>query len=266
MPELPEVETIRRELTAAILDKKITGVMVHDPRVIREPLPQAFVRGLTGVAVSRILRKGKLLIWELSSGKSLAIHLKMTGQLIYPGAGNGSRVSFRLDDGKLLDFNDQRLFAELRLVDDWRLLSFVQGLGPEPSALSPTQFNAILAARKTKIKPLLMDQKIISGIGNLYAAEALFRAGVHPERPAMSLSDKEKQTLFTQIKLTLDEAIRFKGSSVDAYVRLTGQPGGYVAHHRVYERQGKPCPVCGAPIRKMTLAGRGTCFCPRCQK
>lgn len=266
MPELPEVETIKRELEKAVLGKKITGVYVHDARVIREPAPEKFQKGLTGSVIKNILRKAKVLILELSNGKSLVIHLKMTGQLVYPGDEKRARVSFHLSDGKILDFNDQRLFAELRLLDDWRSLKFIQGLGPEPFDISADKFKEMLTAKKTKIKPLLMDQAFISGVGNLYAAEALFRARIHPARPAQSLSDKEKELLFKEIRDTLSEAIKYKGSSVDQYVQLTGGPGNYVKYHKVYDRVGKPCIACKTPIKRISLGGRGTYFCPKCQK
>ena len=187
MPELPEVETIKRELVKAVLGRKITEVCVHNPAVIRQPSTEKFKKGLSGAGIKNILRKAKVLILELSNGKSLVIHLKMTGQLIYPGDGKKSRVSFKLSDGKMLDFNDQRLFAELRLLDDWHNLKFIQGLGPEPFDLMVDRFKEMLAAKKTKIKPLLMDQTFISGVGNLDAAEVLFRAKIHPERPAQGL-------------------------------------------------------------------------------
>jgi formamidopyrimidine-DNA glycosylase len=266
MPELPEVETIKRELEKAVLGKKITGVIVNNPKVIREPKQSDFIKGLTNVRVKNILRKGKLLILELSSGKSLAIHLKMTGQLIYPGSGKTSRVSFKLSDGKWLDFNDQRLFAEMRLINDWHNLKFIQGLGPEPFALSAGEFKQMLSNKKTKIKPLLLDQTFIAGVGNLYAAEALFRARVHPQRQALSLSDKEKEALFKEIKDTLREAVEHKGSSLDQYVQLSGSPGDYVKYHKVYGREGKPCLVCKTAIKRISLGGRGTYFCPKCQK
>lgn len=266
MPELPEVETIKRELGKAITGKKITGVIVHNPKVIRYPKVEEFSAGLKDNTIKNILRKGKLLILELSSGKTLAIHLKMTGQLVYPGNGKVSRVSFKLSDGKILDFNDQRLFAELRLIDDWRALKFVQELGPEPFDLTVEQFRAMLEKKKTKIKPLIMDQRFISGIGNLYAAEALFRARINPARTAQSLSDKEKELLLREIKDTLIEAIKYQGSSVDQYVKLDGKPGGYVKFHKVYDREGKPCLVCKKPIKRIALGGRGTYFCPHCQK
>jgi len=266
MPELPEVETIKRELEKVVLGKKITEVCVYNPKVIRQPDVDKFKKGLTGASIKNILRKAKVLILELSHGKSLVIHLKMTGQLIYPGNGKTSRVSFRLSDGKVLDFNDQRLFAELRLMDNWQNLKFIQGLGPEPFDLSVDKFKAMLAGKKTKIKPLLMDQTFISGVGNLYAAEALFRARIHPERPAASLSEKEKELLFQEIKDTLREAIQHKGSSVAQYVQLSGKPGDYAQYHKVYDREGKPCVVCKTPIKRISLGGRGTYFCPKCQQ
>jgi formamidopyrimidine-DNA glycosylase len=266
MPELPEVETIKRELEKVVLGKKITEVCVHNPLVVRQPSVERFKTGLKGAIIKNILRKAKVIILELSNKKSLVIHLKMTGQLIYPGDGKKSRASFHLSDGKILDFNDQRLFAELRLLDDWRSFKFIQGLGPEPFDMSLEQFKERLASKRTKIKPLLMDQAFISGIGNLYAAEALFRAKIHPERPAVSLKDKEKEALFKEIKDTLNEAIYYKGSSVDQYVQLSGQRGEYVKHHRVYGREGKPCFVCKSPIKRTALGGRGTYFCPKCQK
>lgn len=266
MPELPEVETIKRELEKAVLGKKITKVCVHNPAVIRQPSIEKFKAGLQGVSVKRVLRRAKMLILELSGGQALTIHLKMTGRLIYPGNDQGSRVSFHLSDGKILDFFDQRLFAELRLIDDWRSLPFIRGLGPEPFDLKPEAFRALLSKKKTRIKPLLMDQTVISGIGNLYAAEALFRARINPARPANSLSDKEKGILFKEIQETLQEAIQYKGSSVDDYVQLSGEPGDYVRYHKVYDREGKPCVACKTPIKRIALGGRGTYFCPRCQK
>jgi len=266
MPELPEVETIKRELEKAVLGKKITAVMINNPQVIKQPKKEEFTKELKNTAIKSILRKGKLLILELSSGQSLAIHLRMTGQLVYPGNAKHSRVSFKLSDGSILDFNDRRLLGELRLLDDWRSLKFIKELGPEPFDLSIDKFKHMLSTKKTKIKPLLMDQTFISGVGNLYAAEALFRARIHPERPASSLLDKEKELLLRQIQDTLSQAIRHRGSSVDQYVQLSGQPGDYVKYHKVYDRKGRPCFVCKTTIKRITLGGRGTYFCPRCQR
>ncbi|MFH0827810.1 MAG: zinc finger domain-containing protein, partial [Candidatus Omnitrophota bacterium] len=185
---------------------------------------------------------------------------------VYPGGGNKSRVVFEFSDGKLMDFNDQRLFAELRLLDDWRSLKFIRELGPEPFDLSPAEFKTMLSAKKSKIKPLLMDQSFISGIGNLYAAEALFRAKINPARPANSLTGKEKVLLLEQIKKVLTDAVKSGGSSIDDYVRLSGEKGDYARQHQVYGRQNQLCFVCGALIKRTVLGGRGTFFCPKCQK
>ena len=266
MPELPEVETIKRELEKAVLGKKITKVSIINPKVIKEPSPKEFQRQIPGSTIKNILRKAKLLIFELSSGKFLAIHLKMSGQLIYPGKNSKlTRIIFYLSNGKTLDFNDGRLFAELRLVSDWQKLKFIQSLGPEPFDLSCEHFKKMLASKKTKIKPLLLDQTFVSGIGNIYANEALFRAKIHPARPANSLSEKEKESLFTEIKETLKEAIAHKGSSVDQYVQLSGEDGGYAKYHKVYDREKQPCLKCKTPIQRISLGGRGTYFCPHCQ-
>jgi len=266
MPELPEVETIKRDLEKIILGKKITAVCVHNPTVIREPLPEKFKQGLAGARINNVLRRAKVLILELSNGKSLVVHLKMTGQLVYPGDGKNARVVFHLSDGKTLDFNDQRLFGELRLLDDWRNLKFIQGLGPELGDLALAKFKSMLAEKKTKIKPLLMDQTFISGIGNLYAAEILFCAKINPERRACGLLGKEKELLFKCVRDILAEAIRCGGSSTDDYVRLSGKKGEYVKQHKVYGREGKPCFICKGRIKRTALGGRGTYFCPKCQK
>lgn len=267
MPELPEVETIKRELEKAVIGKKITKVTVINPKVIKEPHPKKFQKEITGATIKNIIRKAKLLIIELSNGKFLTIHLKMTGQLIYPGKHSKlARIIFGLSNGKNLDFNDGRLFAELRLVDDWKKLKFIQGLGPEPFAVSLDKFIEMLSRKKTKIKPLLLDQAFVSGVGNIYANEALFRAKIDPKRPANTLLQKEKELLFNELKATLKEAIAHKGSSVDDYVQLSGENGGYAKYHKVYDREKKPCLKCKTPIQRIKLGGRGTYYCPYCQK
>jgi len=266
MPELPEVETIKRELEKSVTGKTIRRVIINNPRIIREPSPEKFARGLQGKTITKILRRAKVLILELSGGNALVMHLKMTGQLVYPGNGKGSRVSFEFSDSSILDFNDNRLFAELRLLDDWKDLKFIRELGPEPFDITQEQFSALLSPRTTKIKVLLMDQTVISGIGNLYAAEMLFAARIDPRRPAKSLSGGEKERLFKAMREVLTQAIQYKGSSVDNYVQLSGKPGGYVPYHRVYGREGKSCPGCEGKVKRIALGGRGTYFCPSCQK
>jgi formamidopyrimidine-DNA glycosylase len=266
MPELPEVETIKRDLEKIILGKKIIQVSAHNSRVIREPAPAIFKKSLQGLTIKNILRRGKLLIFELSNGLALTVHLKMTGQLVYPGGSQKSRVAIHFSGGKILDFNDQRLFGELRLVRNWENLKFVQGLGPEPFDLTDADFKDMFAKKKTKIKPLLMDQTFICGIGNIYAAEILFRAKIDPYRPAQSLTEQEQESLHKEMKKVLNKAIKYGGSSVDDYVRVSGKNGDYRRFHQVYGRAGKPCFVCGNPVRKITQAGRGTYFCAKCQK
>jgi len=266
MPELPEVETISQDLRNNLLGKRITEVYIHNPAVIREPSAEKFKKGLVGLKIENVLRKAKVLILELSNGKSLVIHLKMTGQLVYPGEGKVSRVVFKLSNHKQLDFNDQRLFAELRLLDDWHKLPFIQNLGPEPFDLNLSQFKEMLRKRKTKIKPLLMDQKFISGIGNLYAAEILFASRINPLRSAQSLTDKEIKLLFEETVKILSKAIDYGGSSVDNYVRLSGKKGEFVKFHKVYDRENKPCFFCKTLIKRINQGGRGTYFCPKCQK
>lgn len=266
MPELPEVETIKRELEKTILHKEIVDIVINNPAVVKNIKIENFSKELKGVSVKNIIRKGKLLILELSSGKSLAIHLRMTGQLIYPGDPKQSRISFKISGGKWLDYRDRRMLGELRIIDDWHSLKFIQELGPEPFELTESRFKEMLKNKKTKIKPLLMDQTFISGVGNLYASEALFRAKIDPKRPALSLTDAESGLLFKEIKDTLQDAIKYKGSSVDQYIQLNGTKGDYVAHHKVYDREGKPCLVCKTPIKRISLGARGTFFCPKCQK
>jgi len=265
MPELPEVETIKADLSKLILGKKIIRVNIYNPKVIREPHPAAFKRSLEGLTIKHILRRGKLLILELSNGKFLTVHLKMTGQLVIPGGGKSSRLSFVLAGGMILDFNDQRLFGELRLVRDWKKLEFIQRLGPEPFDLTYADFKDMILKRKTEIKPLLLDQSFISGIGNIYAAEILFRAKINPHAKAQSLVRKEVSALYQEIQKVLKSAIKHGGSSVDDYVRVSGKNGDYARFHRVYGREGKPCLVCSNPVQRIDQAGRGTYFCAQCQ-
>jgi formamidopyrimidine-DNA glycosylase len=267
MPELPEVETIKRDLEKTILGAKIIKVCVHNAKVIRQPKPEAFKKGLQGKVIKRILRRAKLLILELSTGLSLTVHFKMSGQLVLRenDPSPKSRVVFYLSCGRILEFNDQRLFGELRLLSDWKKLKFIKHLGPEPFDLTYADFKDMLAKKKTRIKPLLMEQSFISGIGNIYAAEILFRCRINPLRSAQSLREVEKNILLKKIKSVLIAAVKHGGSSVDDYVRVSGKNGDYARFHQVYGREGKPCFVCKNPITRITQGGRGTYFCAKCQ-
>lgn len=265
MPELPEVETIKTDLQKIIIGKKIIRVIIHNPKVIRQPQPAIFKKSLEGLKIRSIFRRGKLLILELSNAKFLTVHLKMTGQLVVPGGAKTSRVSFVLSGGPVLDFNDQRLFGELRLVGDWKKLDFIKRLGPEPFDLTLVTFSDMLLKRKTEIKPLLLEQSFICGIGNIYAAEILFHAKINPQSPARSLSKEKKRVLYQEIQKVLKSAIKHGGSSVDDYVRVSGKNGDYARFHQVYGREGKPCFVCRKPIKRIVQGGRGTYFCAQCQ-
>ncbi len=265
MPELPEVETIRRQMQRLVRGKTISSVSVVDPRVVREPSAEQFSRSLAGARIEGVRRRAKLLILSLSGDRFLTIHLKMTGQLLYPGNGSRACVIVRFSDGSQLDFNDQRRFAELRLLSDWKDLAFVRRLGPEPQELSLPQFAELLGRSKRAIKQVLLDQSRIAGIGNLYAAEALFRARINPQRPSRSLKPAEQGALLRALRTVTQEAIRHGGSSIDNYVQLDGARGGYNRFHRVYAREKKPCRQCATPIRRITQSGRSTYYCPRCQ-
>lgn len=271
MPELPEVETIKNDLCKVACGKKILRVQIYNAKVIRQMRPSDFKKLLEGKFIRSIFRRGKLLILELSSGKFLTVHFKMTGQLVLRKsrpkrpATSICRVSFALNAGLTLDFNDQRLFGELRIVGDWRELKFIQTLGPEPFDLTFSSFKDMLLKRKTEIKPLLLDQKFIAGIGNIYAAEILFRAKINPRARAQNIKAAKQRLLYQQMQKVLTSAIKHGGSSVDDYVRVSGKNGDYAQYHQVYNRQGQPCFSCKTLIKRLAQGGRGTYFCPRCQ-
>ncbi|MBU2043861.1 MAG: DNA-formamidopyrimidine glycosylase [Candidatus Omnitrophica bacterium] len=266
MPELPEVETIKRDLTKTILNKKIVAVCIRKPKVIKEPSIAKFKKSLIGESAKEVIRQGKLLIIKFRPDKFLAVHLRIAGWLIYGHKEERARVSFQFSNGKFLHYMDQRLLGELRLIKDWRSLNFVKNLGPEPFTLRPEQFVQIFKSRKTKIKALLLDQTLIAGLGNIYAQEALFLAKIDPRRPANSLSSQEAKLLGLKLTAVLREGIKYKGSSVDSYRDLNGDKGGMEERLKVYGRKGQPCLICKTPITKIQLAGRGTSFCSHCQK
>lgn len=266
MPELPEVETIRRFLSRKILNKKISAIIVNDSRVIKEPALRQFKKSLKGARIQNILRRAKVLVFELDSGMYLVMHLRIAGWLLYGKKEKKARVSFKFSDNFYLNYMDQRVLGEMRLRQDYRDLSFIKKLAPEPFAMDAQQFKDALAGKKTTIKNLLMNQEVISGIGNIYAQEALFLSKIKPQRLAGSLSLAETRLLHKNLISVLKEAIRHKGSSVDTYRDPQGNKGTMAKHLRVYDRKGEPCYVCKEPIVKISLAGRGTCFCPQCQK
>jgi formamidopyrimidine-DNA glycosylase len=267
MPELPEVTTIQSQLRRKIVNKKIKEVLIKDKRIVKAISSKKFKAQVEGKTIKDILRRGKVLIIRLEESLFIIIHLRISGWLILSKEEERfSRIIFKLSNGELLNFCDQRVLGELRLVSDWQHLSVVKTMGPEPLDISKKEFLKLFEGKKTKIKPLLMDQRFIAGIGNIYAQEALFLAKIDPRRLANTLSLSEKSLLYEKIKYILKKAIENKGSSVDSYRVLDGTQGGMEEELKVYGREGELCCVCEKPLKKIALGGRGTCFCCHCQK
>ncbi|MEE9316212.1 MAG: DNA-formamidopyrimidine glycosylase [bacterium] len=268
MPELPEVETIRRGLEKRILAKKINRVEINTDRMVKKPSLKRFKEEVEGKNFTQVIRRGKYLILALSSGKKIVIHLRMTGQLIYGRKDTKNRVSFLLSNGKYLNLNDKRHLGEIRLVENWEKVPGIAKMGMEPLEDSFTLkvFGEMLNKKKARIKPLLMNQEFLAGVGNIYAQEALFKARIHPERHAHRLKRDEVKALFSEIKKVLNKAIDYKGSSFSSYVDAQGRRGSFHSRLRVYGRVGESCIKCKTPLEFIRLAGRGTTFCPKCQK
>ena len=271
MPELPEVETVAQGLRAALVGRTVVGVEVRWARSVVPPNPTAFASRLTGQAVTGVGRRGKWVVIALSGGDTLLVHLRMTGQLVLgPGEpldDRHVRVLFSLDDGRTLRFSDQRKFGRLHVVDDPS--GVLDELGPEPLAddFTTARLGEMLARRRGRIKPLLLNQRFLAGLGNIYTDEALWRAGVHPLRQADSLTPAEVRRLHRAIRAVLRAAIASGGTTLpDAiYQQADGRAGEFARHLAVYGRVGQPCPRCGATIERIKVSQRGTHFCPRCQ-
>ncbi len=272
MPELPEVETIRRDLLPLITGRTITQAWVspNAPRLV-QLLPTAdFCRLLPGHRVTAIDRRGKYLLLRLQGGLTWGVHLRMTGRLLHSPHGCDEspylRARFQMDDGASLCFIDLRKFGTMWLVDDDSHI--VGSLGPEPleDAFTPTVLLATLKRRSAPVKAVLLDQAAIAGIGNIYADEALFLAGIRPARAADSISRPGSTRLHAAIRQTLEEALGDRGSSFRDYLDASGREGGHHLKVRVFRRTGEPCYVCGTAIRRTKVAGRSTHYCPRCQR
>lgn len=287
MPELPEVETIRIGLSKLLPDLKITGVSHDTPKSFPNAQPDVN-QFLIGAKVIAIVRRGKALLIELDSNYSLVIHLKMTGQLVYVGkqrfgAGHpndsligslpdkSTRVTLELSNGAKLYFNDQRKFGWVRLIPTSEVpnIDFFKKLGPEPleSDFTKELFRQRLARRgNTNIKAALLDQTVIAGVGNIYADESLWGAKIHPTTLVKNLSIPKLNTLFTELQYVLRLSIEKGGSTDRNYVNAEGKKGSYIDFARVFRREGKECPRCGTMVIKTRVAGRGTHWCPHCQK
>ena len=271
MPELPEVETIRRDLAARVVGRRFTAVEVMPgaEKVVALPSPAEFVRALPGLRIEGIERRGKYLLLPLSDGRHLIVHLRMTGALILRPTGAPAegylRVRLSLDDKTELRYTDLRKLGMMWLVDDPALV--VGGLGPDAlEALLPETLRSLLDGRKAPVKMVLMDQRRLAGLGNIYADEALFVAGVRPQRPAGSLTGAQVKRLHRAVGEVLREAMGHRGTSFRDYVDGEGKEGEHQLHVKVYRRSGEPCYVCGVPIERIKLGGRSSHFCPRCQK
>ena len=278
MPELPEVETIKRGLSKFIIKKKLTKTTIL--------CAKSFVGTPVTGTVKAIRRFGKALIIDLDNGKSLMIHLRMTGQLIYDGkerfaAGHPSdnfidelpnkqtRVVLEFDSGSLF-FNDQRKFGFIKVIDTNKVEqdTFIKKLAKEPWQMSADEFYEKLQKHKNSpIKAVILDQTIICGLGNIYADESLFMSKIHPATKAGALTKKEASTLLDMAARAMDTAIDSGGSTMKDYVKADGTKGDYLDKFaQIFNRTGKPCLVCGTKIEKIRVAGRGTHICPNCQR
>ena len=267
MPELPEVETIKRQLTRKISGKKIIEVIITRKKLIKEIPPQTFPSKVEGKSIKEVSRRGKVIIVKLEDKLFLIFHLRISGWLILSEKiEKFSAVAFKLEDNKLLNFCDTRLFGEIRLIDNWQRLPFLKKMGPEPLNLKERQFIELFAGKKAKIKPLLMNQEFLAGVGNIYAQESLFCAGIHPEQTVNTLKREELKKIYYCLLSILKEAIKKKGTSIDTYRQISGKNGGYLPFLKVYRRENKPCLNCKTPIERKVIAGRGTYLCPHCQK
>jgi formamidopyrimidine-DNA glycosylase len=271
VPELPEVETTRRGIRTALRGRQVTEFVLRDHR-LRWPVDHALAKILPGQRVRDVRRRAKYLLIELDGGTLIA-HLGMSGSLRVLPAGTPwlkhDHYELRLDRGGCLRFNDPRRFGSLHWVTGDPLEHpLLAGLGPEPLA---REFDgAYLASRargrRVAIKQFLMDQRIVVGVGNIYASEALFRAGIHPRRAAGRVSTERYARLAVAVKAVLGEAIKQGGTTLRDYVNADGMPGYFRQELFVYERDGQPCRRCGTPIRKLAQGQRSTYFCPACQK
>ncbi len=273
MPELPEIETIRRGLDPLITGRRILGVEVRERR-LREPVLPAEMRRLRGASVTAVRRRSKYLLLDTSAGLTLLVHLGMTGQIWVADPGRPRRphehVVIALDDGREIRFADTRRFGLLRVLRSDRLERDprLRGLGPEPldGGIDGGSLFRVTRGRRQPVKNFLMDARSIAGVGNIYACEALHRAGLNPRRPVRRIGRAGWERLVAALRQVLGEAIRAGGTTLRDFLNAEGDVGYFAFSLRVYDRAGKPCGRCGASIRRVVQAGRGTFYCPRCQR
>jgi formamidopyrimidine-DNA glycosylase len=271
VPELPEVETIRRQLAPLVEGRLVARLEISDPRWCLPLLPAAIVDAVQGRRVERLGRRGKYLAWELEDDAFLLMHLRMTGTLLYdpPPDTPYERVRWSLDDGHELRFCDPRRFGtgELALGPAARDAFFAARLGVEPldGELTGAALRRMARGRRAPVKAFLLDQRRIAGVGNIYADEALFRARIHPLRPAGSLTRAQCDALADAVRESLHAGIAAGGASIDDFRHADGVKGAFQDEFLVHLRRGEPCPRCGTTVVKFVAAGRGTYACERCQ-
>lgn len=274
MPEMPEVETIRRTLTGKVTGQRIARVDILLPRLIKWPGAEEFGAAVTDTTITRLDRRGKYLLFFLDNGQVMVVHLRMTGRLYYVKAGappdRFTRIIFALANGDTLIYADSRTLGTLYALPTdelWRI-SGLASLGPEPLSAEFTAeyFKGSLAGRKVTIKGLLLNQQLIGGLGNIYVDEALALAGIRPERAAASLTDDETARLYTAVNAVIAQGIEHGGTTFRDYRDGAGEKGSNQHHLRVYGRKNEACHICGATIERSEVAGRGTHYCPQCQR
>jgi len=264
MPELPEVETIRLQLERALKGRKIQDIKILSVKSFGGDKKKAL-----GIRILGTRRFGKVLVIDLNNGYSLLIHLKLTGQLLVDGeVGLHTRVIIKLDKGRLI-FDDLRNFGWIKIAKSEEVAAdrLISKLGPEPlKDLTMVKFRDILSKTARPVKIVIMDQEKISGVGNIYANDALWLARVDPRKPARQLDGETVGRLYKAVLTVLKAGLKFGGASDQHYIKPDGTKGEYQDHFLIYGREGKPCTKCGGKIQKFFLGGRGTYFCPNCQK
>ena len=273
MPELPEVETIRRQLAPALEGRRLKRIEIRDPRWCDPAPPEAVADALNGRLVEGLGRRGKYLVVSFEDDVHLVMHLRMTGNLLLVPADADEpghlRVVMGLDDGRRLLFVDVRRFGtgDVLLGSDALAEFFASRLGVEPlsSDFTAEALRALARGRRQPVKAFLLTQERVAGVGNIYADEALFRARIHPLRPGGTLKRPQVEALRDAVVETLEAGIDAKGASIDDYRHVDGAEGSFQDRFLVHTREGEPCPRCGTTIRKLRAAGRGTYVCPRCQ-
>lgn len=274
MPELPEVEQVKRSLQGKLEGCRIECVKILLARLIKAPQNEdAFINLITGRVIKRLERRGKYLLLRLSDGLTLVVHLRMTGQLLLLTSNKEvrfARIFFSLSNGATLCYADNRTLGTLHLLPDDQLntIGGLVALGPEPfdEVLTAQGLFAKSQGRKMAVKSMLLDQRVIAGIGNIYADESLFAAGIHPLRPAGSLTVAEWDHLLGAVRKVLQQALEHRGTTFRNYRDGNGESGENQLYLHAYGQKGQPCANCGTVMERITVGGRGTCFCPVCQQ